>query len=464
MANAKSKKTVVIVLLMIFVLLFEATQVSAATPFSNLIARSAILAEADSGAVLYSFNMRSSHPADALSKAMTLLQAVIACENGTLRDEMVLTMTESAWEDVDSANASQNIRPGEEMTVRDLMYCAFVGGDYTAANLLAERIAGSVFRFVEMMNSHAAELGCENTNFVNPYGRYHVNQYTTAIDQFNIYRGAMTHSLFAEISGTYRYTTESTNAAESRRLTSTNSLLNANGKYYLSTCLSGVTSATYEGGYSMVAYGESDGLSLIAVILGSDDIILEDESSLLRNLSETRRLLDWGFTEFGWRTILSSGELIAKAAVAKGDGSDFVNLRPESSITLLLDKDISLEDFTKNITIYSVRDDEELSAPVTAGDILGEVTLSRNGVEYGPILLLANTDVELHRLESMKLQISAVLTSGTAKVIIAILFLLLAGYIALVVRYHVLRSKRKRRIKAVKEKLIADRKQSGGED
>ena len=461
--NNKLKKRVLTALIP-FILMFTTIKVNAATPFSNLVAKSAILAEADSGAVLYSFNMRSTHPADALSRAMTLLLAVIACENGTLREDMLLTMTESAWENVSSGDASQNILPGEAMTVRDLMYSAYIGGDYTACNLLAERIAGSTVKFVDMMNQHAVELGCENTNFTNPHGRYHDGHYTTAIDQFNIYRGAMTHPLFAEISGTYRHTTASTNAADPRRLVSSNSLLNANGKYYLNSCLSGITSATFEGGYSMVAYAESDGLSLIAVVLGSDDIILEDESSLLRNLSETKRLFEWGFSEFGWRTILSSGELIEKAAVAKGDGSDFVNLRPESSITLLLDKSISLEDFTKTITIYSVRDGEELCAPITAGDVLGEITLSRTGVEYGPILLLANTDVDLHRLESMKIQIAAILSSSVAKIIITVLFLLFAGYIALVVRYNILKSRQRRRIKEVKEKLIAERQKNGGGD
>ena len=460
----KVKKHIVLLSLLMLLSLFPATEAGAATPFSNLVAKSAILAEADSGAVLYSFNMRSKHPADSLSKVMTLLLVVTACENGIINENTLVEMTESAHMDIDSNSTGQNILPGERMRIKDLLYCAYVGGDNAACNLLAERVAGSVANFVEMMNDRAVELGCEGTNFINPHGQYHAQQYTTAIDQFNIYREAMIHPLFAEISGTYRYSVEATNKADPRRLISSNSLLNANGKYYLSTCLSGMTSATYEGGYSMAAYAEADDLSLIAVVLGSDDIILEDESSLLRNLSETRRLLEWGFTEFGWRTILSSDALIKKAEVAKGDGADYVNLRPESSITLLLDKDISLEDFVKTIIIYSDIDGEVLSAPITAGDVLGEVTISRNGVQYGPVLLLANTDIELHRLEYMKIQIAAMLSSSVAKVIIAVLVLLLVGYVALVIRYNMIRRMRKRRIKDVKEKLIAERKRTGGGD
>jgi len=460
------KRIAIIAILIPAALLFSFGPAIAGTQFQDIAAVSALLAEADSGTILFEYNMRLQHPADDLAKVMTLLLVASAIENGEVFAGRPITMTESAWFDVGSRSPTQNILPGEQMPLIDLMYSAYVGGASEACNLIAEHIAGSVESFIELMNVRAAELGCERTNFTNTHGQYDVNQYTTARDQFYIFREAMTLPLFIEISGVYRHTTEGTSSSEARRFVSSNSLLNIAGKYYYRYCTSGMTSATFEGGYSFVAAAESDGLSLISVVLGSNVVMMEDESAEMRNLTETRRLFEWGFSQFGWRTVLSSNIPVAKAPVTHGDGADFVNLRPESEIRLLLDKDIPDERFKLSVIIHSLENDEDLRAPVAAGDVLGEATLTQydendNIIEiYGPIQLVANTDIGLHRFEYIRMQISDVLSSATARYIMAILGILLAGYIALVIRYNVLRRKRLRKIREAKKRLIDERQQS----
>ena len=452
-----TKKVIILIVLIPSLLLFNAKTAKAAAPFRDLVAVSALLIEADSGEILFEYNKTERHPADALAKIMTLMLAAAACSDYYADPREPVVMTESAWFNINSNSATLGILPGEEMTLLDLMYCAFMGSN-EACNLIAEHIAGSVDVFVENMNARAKALGCENTNFTNTHGQYNSNQYTTAMDQYIIFREALSNPLFVEISGVYRYSTESTNMSEPRSLVSTNSLLNTNGKYFYGPCTSGLASATFEGGYSCIAFAEADELSLISVVLGSDIIILEDESTQMRNLTESRRLFEWGFSAFGWRTILSSSELVAKAPVLNGAGADFVNLRPESSIELLLDKDVPLEQFKRTITIYSDEDGEPLTAPVAAGDILGEITLTRSGVLYGPIQLLANTNIELHRLVFIKMQITDVLSSSIARVIITALIVLIVIYIGLVVRYNLVRRKRLRRIKAAKKRLAEERR------
>jgi D-alanyl-D-alanine carboxypeptidase (penicillin-binding protein 5/6) len=453
---ANIKKTAFLSILMLALLLFPLQSARAVTAFTNLEASCAILAEEKSGTVLYNNNMNKQHPADALAKVMTLLLAVSACENDIVDANELVEMTETAWFDIGSRSSTQDITPGEEMTLLDLMYCGYVGGANEACNLVAECIAGNVDKFVENMNSRASQLGCKNTNFTNTHGQYNAEQYTTAYDQFLIFREAMSHPLFVEISGTFRHNTDSTDESESRRLTNSNSLLNSSSKYYYRPCISGMTSATYEGGYSFVSYAESDGLSLISVVLGSDVIIFEDQSALMRNLSESRRLFEWGFSGFAWRTVLSPSKLVAKAPVSHGDGADFVNLCPELPITLLLDKDIMDDEFVRNVTIYSVDSGETLYAPVTAGDVLGEVTLTRGGVDYGTVLLVANTNIDLHRFEYIKTQLATALSSTAARAVLAGLLVIIVGYVALVIRYNVLRRKRLRKIAATKKKLLEE--------
>jgi len=454
------RKIVLFIITISAALLFSHVPVKAAAPFEDIIAASALLAEADTGAILFSHNMGLQHPADAMAKIMTLLLAVSAVENEEIRLNETVEMTESAWFDITASSSTQKIQPGEEMSFLDLMYCAYTGGANEACNLIAERIDGSVEAFVERMNTYAVSLGCRNTNFINTHGQHNSEQYTTAQDQFLIFRDAMGKELFAEIAGAYRYTTTSADESKERSFASSNLLLNANGRYYYRFCTAGMVSATYEGGDSLVAFAESEGLSLISVVLGSNVVILEDESAEMRNFTESRRLLEWGFSEFSWRTILPSYLIVAKAPIIHGAGADFVNLCPETEIRLLLDKDIPDEEFIRITTIDSLDSGEPLEAPIEAGTVLGELTLTRNNINHGTVNLVANTSIELHRLEYVRMQIADVLSSQTTRTVIVSLSVLLVLYIALVVRYNIVRRKRLRRIADAKKMLIEERQSS----
>ena len=437
---------------------------AATASFGDPVAAAMLLAEVDSEEVLFEHNMNLRHPADSLTKVMTVLLAVAAIEDGKAYEDEIIVMSESAWADVSSGDTTLNIRPGEEMPLLDLMYCAYFGKSSEACNMIAERIGGSVGAFVDMMNERATALGCDTTNFTNAHGKYDGSQYTTARDQFLIFKDAVGRPLFEEMTGDYRYTVERTNVSEQRRLVNSNSLLNQNGKYYFKHNTSGIASVTFEGGHSFVGSAEADGLSLIAVVLGSDEVINEDESVDMHNLTEARRLFEWGYAGFGWHTILSSSELVGKAPILHGAGADFVNLRPESSIKLLIPNDTPVEEFRRNVTIYSVDKDRPLVAPVEAGDVLGEVTVLWQGKKYGPILLVANTSIELHRFEYIRIQVADLLSSPAARYVIWALAILIAGYTALVIRYNVIRRKRVGRIAAAKRKLAEERINSSAED
>jgi len=221
-----------------------------------------------------------------------------------------------------------------------------------------------------------------------------------------------------------------------------------------------MASVTFEGGHSFVGLAESDGLSLVVVVLGSDEIKLEDESFDMRNLTEARRLFEWGYSQFSWRTIISTFDIIDRAPILHGAGADFVNLRPESEIRLLLDNDASMEEFVRTVTIYSVEEDEPLIAPIEAGDVLGEISLTRDGIEYGRILLVANTSIGLHRFEFLRIQVMEMLSSPIAGYVFWGLVILIVGYIALVIRYNIIRQKRMRRIAQAKRKLAEERRQA----
>ena len=467
------KKIAILAILIPATLLLSSGRASATTQFAGIEAPSALLAEAGTGQILFEHNVNARRYVDSLPKIMTLILAVTAIEEGTALEKSIVEMTETAWFDVTSRNTTQNIKPGEEMSLLDLMYSAYVGSANEACNMIAEHIAGSVEAFVEMMNARAIELGCKGTNFMNTHGQYRDDQYTTAKDQFLIFSEAMSKELFAEIAGTFRHVTTSVNGSNQRTMRSPNSMLNMSGKYYYRHCTSGlasaifeggVTNATIESGYSAVAFAESDGLELIAVVLGANDVVNDDGSTDLLNFTEARRLFEWGFSEFGWRTILSTNELVKKTPIQHGSGADFVNLRADTEVRLLIENSIPLDEFVRVITVFSENQGYQLVAPIQAGDVLGRISLTRNGEEFGPINLVANTSIELHRFQFIRMQVAELMSSPTARYVLLGLAILLFGYVALVVRYNILRRKRLHRIALAKRRIAEERKRSPDAD
>ena len=451
------KKVAIFLILIISIQFFTFIPAAASTLVPPIEAGSAILAEKGTGIILYEYNMHRRHPADSLTKIMTLFLAATAVESDIISDNELIEMTEEAWHDIDTNSTTQSIGPGHIMTFIDLMYSAYVGSANEACNMIAIRLAGSIDDFVIMMNQKAMELGLVETRFVNPHGQYHQNQYTTAHDMYLLYSEATKSMLFNEISSTFRHVTERTEESGERNLVGTNSLLNQNSIYYYRYCLSGIASKTYEGGHSLVSVAEEEGLVLVSVVLGAREVINADESVSQQHFLESHRLFLWGYMNYGWRDILKTTDLIRRVPVEHGSGADFVNVRPEESLTLLLNNSVPDEDFVFDIVIFSEQRNITLVAPIEAGDKLGEIIVRYNGVEHARIALVANTGIELNGIEFMRRQIIDVLSTPLARNIIIILIILLLIYAALVVRYHVMRFNRMRRIRDARNEIIRER-------
>jgi D-alanyl-D-alanine carboxypeptidase (penicillin-binding protein 5/6) len=177
------------------------------------------------------------------------------------------------------------------------------------------------------------------------------------------------------------------------------------------------------------------------------------------NFSDTINLYEWVFNNFSYRDILKSTDQVREIPVAMGSDTDKVILRPGSSITALLPNDEELSNFTIETTVYSEQENRELQAPISAGEVLGEVTVSKNGVVYGTATLVAGANVELSRLQYMKTQLSGTIHKPIVAVVLWLLVILLAVYILLVVRYR-MRYRRHRR-KALEAKLAREKKTAG---
>ena len=233
-------------------------------------AKAAILVDMDTDYVMYDLNAHEKMYPASITKVMTAALTLDAVSEGKLSLDEIITAGPTAWQGLDTSSSNQNIQVGEQMSVKDLLYCLMVASANEAANILAVAVAGSIDNFVAMMNAKAAELGCTGTHFVNPDGMPDNDHYTTAYDLYLIGKYAMQNETFRTIVKTPEYYVEPTNMNGNRRhFFNTNGLL-SNKKYagyYSENCIGIKTGSTDSAGYCLLSAAEKDGQRLIAVVL-----------------------------------------------------------------------------------------------------------------------------------------------------------------------------------------------------
>ena len=145
-------------------------------------ASAALLVDDDYGEILYEQNAHERAYPASITKVMTALLTLEAVDRGTLSMDQVITVSGNAYYGIGEGGSTQDIQPGEQLTVRDLLYCALLPSANEACNALAEAVSGDIAGFVELMNQRAAELGMTETHFTNTHGYHHPDHYTTAYD------------------------------------------------------------------------------------------------------------------------------------------------------------------------------------------------------------------------------------------------------------------------------------------
>ena len=244
----------------------------------NINANSAILVDFDSGEILYGENIDNRQPVASTVKIMT---ALLALKYAQLSD--VFTVSEKA------AGVGENsmiLSAGEKLTLEELLYGLMLVSGNDAAVTIAENIAGSEDKFVELMNKTVNGLGLRDTKFVNASGLDDDNrtQYSTAYDM-----AVISHFLWEnfaqirEVTATYhKYIEASADHKDFELYNDTNFLTTYPGVKGIKPGFTG------ESGLCLVTYAENDGKRLIGVILGSGD-----------RRGEMKELLDFGFAQYG---------------------------------------------------------------------------------------------------------------------------------------------------------------------
>lgn len=433
-------------------LLLPAAQAGSAGPESiSIDAKAALLVDLDSDQVLYEQDADQQEYPASITKIMTALLTLEAIDRGELSLETVVTVSASALTDITDDSSTQNIAVGEQLSVRNLLYCLLLPSANEAANILAMTVCGDIPTFVGRMNARAAELGMTGTHFVNPHGLHSSDHYSTARDIYRMTKQAMTHDTFRKIVSSSTYTVPATNLSAARVLYNTNGLL-TQYKYpgYTYKPTIGIkTGSTGEAGYCLVAAAKQKGHTLISVVLGADNPSNGRGGINRKQFSESKRLLQWGFSNFSSQTLLDADSTMEEVPVRFSLRSSYVVIRPAQSLKVLIP---GTYDPTKRETKVDLTH-EKVTAPVSAGDVLGTITVTYDGQQYGVVDMVAVSDVPLSPFLAFIMSVNSLLGNLYVRLgLLAVLILLVIGIV------RRLRTERHLAWKAEREKQRREKK------
>ena len=274
--NLNIKCLFILFLISIFLFIFINTSF-ANNDNLDIYSPSFILIDSDSGKILYEKNAyKKMYPAST-TKIMT---AILTLENCKLDELVTVSDNAVSLESVPETYTRADIQAGEILTVENLLNVLLIPSANDAAIALAEHVSGSVSEFSNLMNKKAKELGCKNTNFVNPNGVHNENQYTTAYDLSLIGKYAMNNETFRKIVCKTSYTLPATNIYSStdRKFENTNELLSSDNYSYEYT--TGIkTGYTDSAKNCIVASAKKDNYNFIVVILGEIGVSSEGSNN-----------------------------------------------------------------------------------------------------------------------------------------------------------------------------------------
>ena len=227
-----------------------------------LYAKHACLINAVTGETLFEKDADSPAEPASTTKIMTLLTALSLCD-----PEQTVVIPDAAA-DVPADSTLVPVVPGETMTMQDLLYGMIIRSGNDAANAVAVLSAGSAEAFAEQMNQAAAELGMDNSHFVNAHGYTQEGHYTTARDLVKAARNGMTQPLFRQIVTCLKYTLPATEKRDSLVVNVKWEIFDADSEYYLPHAAGIKSGYTSTAGFCYVGAYQENGVTLIAAVMG----------------------------------------------------------------------------------------------------------------------------------------------------------------------------------------------------
>ncbi|WP_411683067.1 D-alanyl-D-alanine carboxypeptidase family protein [Clostridium thailandense] len=335
-------------------------------------ADSVVLMDALSGEILYAKNAYGAYPPASTTKLMT---ALLTLERTKLDDVVTVGKNPPV---VDGSKIY--LFEGEQIKVKDLLYGLLLCSGNDCAEALAEHISGSIDKFAAEMNKRALELGCKNTNFVNPSGLYDEKHKTSANDLALIMKELSKHPEYTQIATTSFYKIPTTNKSSSERpLWNENKLIQKSSSYYYEGCQGGKTGYTIQSQHSYVSCATRNGQTLIVALVHDKEKTFFPDAAALFN---------YGFNNFQSVRLFAKGDLVT---TYKDNGLN-IPLLAASDFYYVKEKG------SNPTTKFNINDKISADKFFKQGDIIDEATISLDNKNIGSLKLISGTDHELKQV------------------------------------------------------------------
>lgn len=336
-------------------------------PAIESIAKQAVVADVETGTVLYSKNAFDKMFPASMTKMMTAHVLFDYLKQGKFKLDDTFPVSEDAWR---MQGSKMFVHVGDRVKVEDLMRGIIIQSGNDACVVVADGIAGSEPAFAEIMNKYAKDLGMTSTHFKNSTGWPDEEHVTSPYDLYLLARDTIVnypefYPIYGELSYTYN------NIKQPNR----NLLLTRN------IGVDGLkTGHTEISGYGITVSGvnKDDGRRVIVVVNGL--------SSEKERADEAERLLIYGYRNFENKTVFAAGQEVAKADVWFGSAAE---------VPLVAGKDIrlTLAKAGGDQFKFTVKYNGPVQAPIAKNQPLGELTITAAGGEKMVLPLVAGADV-----------------------------------------------------------------------
>lgn len=356
-----------LVLLCIFMIIFPKVVLGEENYLSN--GKSGLLIEVSSGKILYEKNKDDRLSVASMTKMVALIIIMEKLNNGDITLDEVVTVSKNA----SGMGGSQiYLETGEEMTVRDLIKGITMASANDATVAMAEKIAGSEEKFVEMMNDKVKDLGLKNTHFVNSTGLDEKDHYSSSYDMAMIAMELLKYEQILDFTSVYE---------DYLRVNTSNKfwLVNTNKLVRLYEGADGLkTGFTDDAGYCMAVTAKRKDMRLVAIVLG-------EKKGSVRN-EEIAELLDYGFNTYKISKFLDKDTVVDSINFSKSN-KDNVNIYLKKDASILMKSSDSNNGYNTSFHI------NDLSLPIKKNDIVGTYYIKKDNVVVEEIDLIVKEDV-----------------------------------------------------------------------
>jgi len=332
-------------------------------------AREAILIDPSTGTVILNKNADEQMPPASMSKLMTAYLLFESINDGRVSLDDKFRVSENAWRKGGAASGSSTmfLPPKSEVRVEDLIRGIIVQSGNDACIVVAESLAGSEEAFARRMTDKAQELGMTGSNFMNATGWPHSEHRTTARDL-----ATLSTRIIQDFPELFSFYSERVFTYNGIRQSNRNPLI-----YGYAGADGMKTGHTSEAGYGLTGTAKQGDRRLIVVVNGL--------KSSKDRASESARILDWGFREFNNYSLFKAGDNVDIAPVWLGT---------KPTVALKIDRDVHLTMSRKSRRAMKVTVEYQspISAPITAGQSVGTLTIEAPDFETIEVPLLAATD------------------------------------------------------------------------